>query len=69
MPLKCCITNRRSNDKAEEDEEAVSVFSFPGENKEGDLRQMDKTHQQEELGAYRIVQNLYQAFPNDVQTR
>ena len=35
MPLKCCITNFRSNYKPEE--EAVSVFSFPDESKEGDL--------------------------------
>ena len=37
MLLKCCITNFRSNYKAEE-EEAVSVFSFPDENKERDLK-------------------------------
>ena len=30
---------------------------------------MDKTRQQEGLGAYRIAQDLYQAFPTDVQTR
>ena len=35
MPWQCCITNCRSNYKPEE--EVVSVFSFPGENKEGDL--------------------------------
>ena len=33
MPLKCCISNCRSNYKPEE--EAVSVSSFPDENKKG----------------------------------
>ena len=33
MPLKCCIAISCSNYKPEE---AVSVFSFPDENKEGD---------------------------------
>ena len=30
---------------------------------------MDKIRQQEGLGAYRIIQELYQAFPTEVQTR
>ena len=30
---------------------------------------MDKIRQQEEFGAHRIVQEFYQAFPTDVQTR
>ena len=38
MHLKCCITNCRSNYKPEEEEEALPVFSFPDESKEGDLK-------------------------------